>query len=217
MKVQVISKYIDSSISFYASNITLAAAGNVPLNLVSTPDWGRKISFHSGATDNSGVSAVLTGQDVFGNIISEIIVLPAASSQVGSVNQYSSLISVTTNNSVTDLSIGIGVSGETVPFKMSMNVAYAQWAVHVVTSGTIEYDIQYTLFPFENYTSPPTFSTPHWTSAAIKAPGGSNVSLANNTASQYINCTAAVYAVRIVIDGGSGFTFDAAIAQQGTL
>lgn len=217
MKVQVISNYINSNIGFYASGITLATAGNVPLNSVSTPDWGRTITIDSGSTDNSGVSAVLTGKDVFGTIISETITLPAASSQVTSVNSYSTLISLTTNNPVTDLSVGIGVVGETVPFKMSMNVTYAQWAIHVVTSGTINYDIQYTLFPFENYTSPPTFSTPAWTSAAIEAPGGSNVALSNNTTSQYINCTAAVYAVRIVINSGSGFTFNAAIAQQGTL
>jgi hypothetical protein len=218
MQIQVIDNYISSDTAFYAANITLPAAGNVPLNSVSTPNWGRRITFTSGLTSNSGVTAVLTGQDVFGTIISETIALPAASSSISSTNYYSTLISVITDNAITDLSVGIAVVGQSVPFKMSTNVTYAQWAIQTQTTGLISYDIQYTLFPFEKYyTSPPTFSTPLWTSNAIVAPGGSGVVLTGKGSSLYFNFTAPVYAIRFVINSGTTITFQAAIAQQGTL
>lgn len=232
MKIQVLNSYLAASATFYAASQDLAAAGAMVLNystvnananiVVSTPEWNRLITFTSGGTDNSGVSAVLTGVDIFGNIISETIAaLPNIASSVPSTKYYSSLISVVTSAAVTALSVGFAIAANSVPFKMSMNVQMAQWAVQTVVGGTINYDLQYTLFPFENYISPPTFNpTNNWLNAPIISPGGNSGTgtvVAALTASQYLNFAAPVYAIRFVINSGTNPTFQAFMAQQGTL
>jgi hypothetical protein len=232
MKIQVLNSYLAASTTFYAASQNLAASGAMVLNystvnananiVVATPQWNRLITFTSGGTDNSAVSAVLTGVDVFGNIISETIAaLPGVGATVTSTKYYSSLISIVTSAAVTALSVGFGILANSIPFKMSMNVQKAQWSVQTVIGGTINYDLQYTLFPFENYTSPPTFDpTNNWLNAPIIAPGGNSSTgtvVAALTASQYLNFAAPVYAIRFVINSGTTPTFKAFIAQQGTL
>jgi hypothetical protein len=232
MKIQVLNSYLTANTTFYAASQSLATAGSLVLNysavnananiVVSTPEWNRIITFTSGGTNNSGVNAVLTGVDAFGNIVSETIpALPAASGTVFSNLYYSSLISVVTNGAVTALSVGIATPAISIPFKMSMNVSKAQWAVQTVVGGTINYDLQYTLFPFENYISPPTFDTTNnWLNVPIIAPGGNTSTgtvVAALTTSQYLNFAAPVYAIRFVINSGTTPTFEAFMAQQGTL
>lgn len=232
MKIQVLNSYLAANTIFYAASQSLATAGSLVLNystvnantniVVSTPEWNRQVTFTSGTTSNSGVGVVLTGKDVFGNIVSEtILALPGVSTTISSANYYSSLTSVIVSAAVTDLSVGFGVLAQSVPFKMSMNVSKAQWAVQTVVGGTINYDLQYTLFPFENYTSPPTFDpTNNWLNAPIIAPGGNTGTgtvVAALTTSQYLNFAAPVYAIRFVINSGTAPTFQAFMAQQGTL
>ena len=102
-----------------------------------------------------------------------------------------------------------------------MNVQKAQWAVQTVVGGIINYDLQYTLFPFENYAYPATFDpTNNWLNAPILAPGGNSDTgtvVAAQTGNFYGNFAAPVYAIRFVINSGTTPTFQAFMAQQGTL
>lgn len=229
MKIQVLNSYLPANTTFYAASQSRTGAGPLVLNystvnadasiVVSTPQWDRQITFTS-AGDNSATSVTIVGKDVFGNIVTEVLT-GSNSNTKSSVQYYSTLISLTTNGNITAMSVGFGILAQSIPFKMSMNVQKAQWAVQTVIGGTISYDLQYTLFPFENYTSPPTFdSTNNWLNIPILAPGGNSGTgtvVAAQTSNFYGNFAAPVYAIRFVINSGTTPTFKAFIAQQGTL
>ncbi len=235
MQIQVLDSYLHINPTFYAASQSKTGAANLDLNysahnalvntVVSTPQWNQGILFTSGTTDNSGVTVSIIGVDYFGNIVSETgTALSPPNSTTRSQNRYSSLISITTTGAVTDLSVGINGSGSlpqvgavSIPFKMSTNITMAQWAVQTVVSGTIDYDIQYTLYPFNTE----QIDEVNWLSDNILAPGGNSGSgtvVGARTASLYFNFLASVYAIRFRIkENANNTTFKAFIAQQGTL
>jgi hypothetical protein len=229
MKIQVLNSYLVDNTSFYAATQSRTGSGTLILNyaafnadaniVVSTPEWNRKVTFTSIA-NNSATNVTIVGNDVFGNIVTEVLA-GSNNNTVTSIQYYSTITSLTTNGNITAMSVGFGISAQSIPFKMSMNVTKAQWAVQTVIGGTINYDLQYTLFPFENYTSLPTFdSTNNWLNVPIIAPGGNTGTgtvVAALTTSQYLNFAAPVYAIRFVINSGTAPTFQAFMAQQGTL
>jgi len=229
MKIQVLDSYQAANTTFYAAAQSRVGAGALVLNyedtsantniVVSTPQWNRQITFTSVA-NNSATNVVIVGKDVFGNTVTETLA-GSNNNTVTSTNYYSTLTSLTTNGNITTMSVGFGILAKSVPFKMSMNVSKAQWAVQTVVGGTIDYDLQYTLFPFENYTNPPTFdSTDYWLNSPILSPGGESGAgtiVDGLTTFEYFNFSAPVYAIRFVINSGTAPTFKAFIAQQGTL
>jgi hypothetical protein len=229
MKIQVLNSYLAANTTFYAAVQSRTGAGALVLNyaalnadaniVVSTSEWNRKVTFTSVA-NNSATNVTIIGNDVFGNIVTEVLA-GSNNNTVTSIQYYSTITSLITNGNITNMSVGFGISAQSLPFKMSMNVSKAQWAVQTVVGGTINYDLQYTLFPFENYTSPPTFDfTNNWLNIPIIAPGGNTgigTVIAALTTSQYLNFAAPVYAIRFVINSGTAPTFQAFIAQQGTL
>ncbi len=228
MKVQVLNSYLAASTTFYAAAQSRVGAGTLVLNyiasntagniVVSTPQWNRQVTFTS-TVNNSATNVTIVGKDVFGNTVTEVLA-GSNNNTVTSVQYYSTLVSLTTSGNITTMSVGFGILANSIPFKMSMNVEKAQWAVQTVVGGTISYDLQYTLFPFENYTNPPTFdNTNRWLNTSIEFPGGggSTVDLSALTAAFYFNFQAPVYAIRFVINSGTTPTFQAYIAQQGTL
>lgn len=229
MKIQVLNSYLAANTTFYAAAQSRTGAGALVLKystvnadtniVVSTPEWNRQITFTSTA-DNSATNVTIVGKDVFGNIVTEVLA-GSNNNTVTSIQYYSTIISLTTDGNITTMSVGFGILAQSVPFKMSMNVQKAQWAVQTVVGGTINYDLQYTLFPFENYTSLPTFNpTNNWLNVPILAPGGNSSTgtvVAAQTANFYGNFAAPVYAIRFVINSGTAPTFQAFMVQQGTL
>lgn len=229
MKIQVLNSYLAADTSFYAAAQSRTGAGAIVLNyaalnadasiVVSTSQWNRQITFTS-AGNNSATNVTIVGKDVFGNIVTEVLT-GSNNNTKSSVQYYSTITSLTTDGDIDTMSVGFGILAQSVPFKMSMNVSKAQWAVQIEVGGTINYDLQYTLFPFEDYISLPTFNpTDNWLNVPIIAPGGNSGTgtvVANLSTSQYLNFAAPVYAIRFVINSGVAPTFQAFMAQQGTL
>ncbi len=107
-------------------------------------DPPRQVQLDSGATDNSGDTCRITGTDRLGQVITEDLVCPAATSLTLSTKSYASVVSIEALTAVVDLQGGWG------------NATFSQWvpldtwvinfsvALEVVISGTMNVDVERT-------------------------------------------------------------------------
>ena len=144
----------------FSANANVASGASLVLDgaLASTSEYGvvavdlsagmsQLVGFTTGAT-GSVANATIVGRDMFGNALTESVLLPGASSTVSSVEPFSYIGSITLDAAATNLSAGI----------IEANIQYAPWtpwnvnasdfnatiSVELV-SGTVNYTLEHTI------------------------------------------------------------------------
>lgn len=109
----------------------------------------RYLTFTS--TDNlSGVNFTITGQDIFGNVISEVRSGPN-NNTVTSGKLYSSIFSIAASGNYTNFSIGYSAYAISIWLKLNYLSTYFQYSLSSTIYGTINYSINRTLDEISYY------------------------------------------------------------------
>lgn len=159
---RLISLFFPASNTQLLLSTTVAGGGataSIPLNNPYPfvfPDFERTVTLTS-TDDLSGVNFTISGTDIFGNPISEVLVGPDDET-VTSVNKYNTITNIASDGAYTNFSIGSGSTGTSIYVIVNtMNVDPAiTLAVEVV--GTIEYSVTQVIDTIEYYENAgPTF------------------------------------------------------------
>jgi hypothetical protein len=120
----------------------------------------RLITFTS--TDNlSAVNITITGEDMWGNTISEVLAGPNPTST--SVNQYAQITNIACSAALTNFSIGTGSSGTFIWAKINQFNVAPNTTIQAEVTGTVNYSVNQTSDIYEYYTYVgvnPTFNYP---------------------------------------------------------
>lgn len=182
---------------------TLPWNGNSVFELASAP--AVLIGFTTGIT-GSVANATVTGRNIFGDPITETVVLPGASSTVSTTEAFSYVESISVDGAYTNLSVGI----------LSTDAQYGPWTPHDVNqsgfnvtvdvelvSGTVNYTMQHTVQGDLLINGPEPDS------------GFNDTTMAGETATSQANITQPVTASRIVINSGTAAVLRAKFLQTG--
>ena len=127
--------------------VSASVDGEATLLAASTGlDPPRMVTLTSGATDNSGDTARITGTDRYGNIITEDLVAPAATLTVTSIKVYATVTSINLLTATVALSGGWGNTtfSQWVPLDTRVS-RFAVAATVVIAAGTtLEVDVERT-------------------------------------------------------------------------
>jgi hypothetical protein len=139
----------DANLTGFASNVTGATWTLTATS--STDALAHRISIkNDSVTSHSGKTALLTGTDVDGYVLTETITLPGASATVESSNYFKTLTSVVPSATIGADTMDIGWVDEfisqTIPTKRTRSSrSQAALALRVIVTGTINYTVQQTL------------------------------------------------------------------------
>lgn len=121
----------------------LGAAGSLFLNgdNATFKNNNRQITLTS-ANNLSAVDFTITGTDIYGNPQSEVLAGPNANT-VTSVDSYSSVISITTNAAVNQVSVGLGTQGILGTYLYDHYSISCNLGVQAIVTGVIDYSLSY--------------------------------------------------------------------------
>lgn len=190
------------------------ATASIPLNTPYPfvfPDLARTITLTS--SDNlSAVNFTITGTDQFGNPLSEVLAGPNANT-VTSVNQYNTIINISSNGAYTNFSIGSGSTGTFQWIKMDTMNVDAQISIAAEVTGTINYSVIQTLDTLEKYvTAGPSFTyVVNTTPVSFPVTAGMTAATTN----QIFYLPSPVTALKAIINSSTGGTLTLNLLQQG--
>lgn len=185
-----------------ANNIALsqtpAGAGALTLNgaLVSggvaTLDIPRRVLFTT-VSNESAKTFTVTGTDWFGNVITEAVTGPNATTGY-TVRDYKTVTSITVSAALTGaVTVGTNDVASSQPFVPDTNISPYNIALSITVTGTINYTVQYT---FDDVMAPSYItSTANWVD---------HPSLTSKTATLDSNIAYPVTGVRIRQNSGTG-------------
>ena len=149
----------NASLTGFASNVTGAA---FTITTTATSDGlAHQVSIRNdSATDHSGKTVTLVGTDADGRAQTEVVTGPGTSATVESTKYFKTLTSATPSATIGADTFDIGwvdeVASQTIPLNWRSNTPAL---VHVVVTGTINYDIEATLQDiYNNGSAPFTFT-----------------------------------------------------------
>ena len=149
----------NANLTGFASNVTGAA---FTITTTATSDGlAHQVSIRNdSATDHSGKTVTLVGTDADGRAQTEVVTGPGTSATVESTKYFKTLTSATPSATIGADTFGIGwvdeVASQTIPLNWRSNTPAL---VHVVVTGTINYDIEATLQDiYNNGSAPFTFT-----------------------------------------------------------
>ena len=149
----------NASLTGFASNVTGAA---FTITTTATSDGlAHQVSIRNdSATDHSGKTVTLVGTDADGRAQTEAVTGPGTSATVESTKYFKTLTSATPSATIGADTFDIGwvdeVASQTIPLNWRSNTPAL---VHVVVTGTINYDIEATLQDiYNNGSAPFTFT-----------------------------------------------------------
>ena len=149
----------NANLTGFASNVTGAA---FTITTTATSDGlAHQVSIRNdSATDHSGKTVTLVGTDADGRAQTEVVTGPGSSATVESTKYFKTLTSATPSATIGADTFDIGwvdeVASQTIPLNWRSNTPAL---VHVVVTGTINYDIEATLQDiYNNGSAPFTFT-----------------------------------------------------------
>ena len=149
----------NANLTGFASNVTGAA---FTITTTATSDGlAHQVSIRNdSATDHSGKTVTLVGTDADGRAQTEVVTGPGTSATVESTKYFKTLTSATPSATIGADTFDIGwvdeVASQTIPLNWRSNTPAL---VHVVVTGTINYDIEGTLQDiYNNGSAPFTFT-----------------------------------------------------------
>ena len=149
----------NANLTGFASNVTGAA---FTITTTATSDGlAHQVSIRNdSATDHSGKTVTLVGTDADGRAQTEVVTGPGTSATVESTKYFKTLTSATPSATIGADTFDIGwvdeVASQTIPLNWRSNTPAL---VHVVVTGTINYDIEATLQDiYNNGSAPFTFT-----------------------------------------------------------
>ena len=149
----------NANLTGFASNVTGAAF--TIATTATTDGLAHQVSIRNdSATDHSGKTVTLVGTDADGRAQTEVVTGPGTSATVESTKYFKTLTSATPSATIGADTFDIGwvdeVASQTIPLNWRSNTPAL---VHVVVTGTINYDIEATLQDiYNNVSAPFTFT-----------------------------------------------------------
>lgn len=136
---------------YFVSNTTFVNSSLIPLSYPIALGANTLLVFTSGDQDNSTTNFVITGTDIYSQVVTETIVGPADNASVSSVNLYFTITSITVDNFYTNLSIGTGgvANSHWVPLDFDREIN--QTTIQVISTDDTEYSVFQTLDPLQSY------------------------------------------------------------------
>lgn len=145
MSSPIVYNWVAADDSYVAGIQTLGAPGSIifdgtypaqtPTSL-QFPGFSRTITLSS-ADDNSGVDFTINGQR-WGINITETVTGPNAAT-VESINSFDTIFSITSSAAFTNISVGIGQTGQTNWFSFDYYRTFPTMTVQAIVTGTINY------------------------------------------------------------------------------
>lgn len=157
------------------------------------------------STDNlSAVNITITGKDMWGNTISEVLAGPNAS-PVTSVSQYAQITNVACNGALTNFSIGSGATGTFIWAKLNQFNPSAYTTIQADVSGTINYTVNQTADTFDSFQNNALIPQYTYPTAILLGNNPINVTLGNTNGTLTVPSTANLQAGQVFsIQGASG-------------
>lgn len=156
------------------------------------------------ATDHSGKTALATGTDVDGKVLTETITLPAGSATVESTKYFKTLLTLVPSATIGADTMDIGWVDEFITQTIPLDWRGGIVGIQTIISGTINYTIQQTLDNVQQLDD-----------RVFNWENNSDSNLVNATASKSGNYVAIPRAMRAVVNSySSGATLDLFITQR---
>lgn len=150
-----------SATNLYPTSVAGGGAGTISLSSqfsitrdvsypIIFPHFAIPVTFTS-TDDLSAINFTISGTDLFGNKISEVIAGPN-NTTVTSVKTYNTITSISASGNYTNFSIGTGSTGITQWIPMNTNsTSPTDITIQAIVQGTIEYSMNQTLDSLEYY------------------------------------------------------------------
>ncbi len=140
----------DEDLNFFADNISdtsltfILTANNIPDGV--TQRIAHRVQIlNNSATDHSGKTLTITGTDEEGKTLTETLAAPAASVSVLTTGYFKALENPTISVTIGADTFDFGYVDEFVSAPYPLDTIFQRTAVGAIVTGTINYDIEYTL------------------------------------------------------------------------